>query len=307
MKTPCRIEKTGSEQITEKKPIRVGGVIESARGTFLVQDKKDKHIKETLDKIGCRIRRFREQGRFEQAEREKQAAEMVKKGRFSLPGGKIEPEDYVAAGAEGLIDLSLKELQKFDEESEEMEAFRAVMMEALWREIFEETKLNVDRESIDPILQIIGDTRDHVICFASARGTVQILEKEISGIGFLDRNNVIPMSPEYHSMFYQSHVFSLYKLWINDPNSERYEKMRDLVSNMEIPEPLIDRWQQCLQHGYLHKSPKSRKKVKRKMRPMCSSANFRIFDELGETVRPMKLRSLTQRKIAKLIPPTKGR
>lgn len=307
MKTPCRIEQPGAEKITEKKPIRVGGVIECAPGAMLVLDINDKHKDDALEQIADNIRGFIQEERFEQAEREKEAAEIIKKGRFSLPGGKIEPEDYVTAGAEKLIGLSLKEIQKFDEESEEMEAFRAVIKEALWREIWEETKLNVDREFIDPILEIVGDTRDHVICVASASGTVKILEKEISGIGFLDRSNVIPFSPEYTRIFYQSHVFLLYQLWVNDPSSERYERIRNLVSSIEIPEYLIDRWQQCLTHGYLHKSPKSRKKWRKRIKPMCSSANFRIFDDLGETVRPMKLRSLTRRKTAKIVPPTKGR
>lgn len=283
----------------EKKPLRVGAIVETTEGVIVVQDSKDKRRGFYLDKLNEKaIRNAQGKRRQAQAKRIDYARQLVYDGRFSLPGGKIEEKDYEQANATALIGIENPQTP------EEIELFLQVVREAIAREIDEELGLGVDQDMIKYIMEIRGRTRDHIICLVPAQGIIKINRTELSGMNFLTDRPAIPLS----EFFYQSHLRIVHDKYIR--SEERQDYITRYLSKVNISEQVVmDAYAaQCIGYAYASLSSHQNSKPRIPPRKPESSPNFLIYDDKRNLyARPHEPVSFTTASSAKLVPPNLDR
>lgn len=277
-----------------KKPTRVAAIIETTEGILLVQDAKDKFRDETLRDIDRRRDAALQDKRIKLAKRMEFARMIVQDGRFSLPGGKIEPCDYEEANATSIMNIGKPETP------EQIALYRDVVRECIIREIDEELGLGVDnKETIKHIAEIQGRFRDHIICLVRAEGLIKINKTELTGIGLLTQRPSIPLN----EMFYQHHVREVYHRYVKGDESRPNYALRYL-SKINVRLDLIADWFRDITagHSYTSLKPKNEHMPVAPALPH-SSPNFMIYDEKGQVVNELKPFSLTNTNNAKIVPP----
>lgn len=279
------------------KPIRAAAIIETAQGVLLVQDMKDLFRQNTLQELSDELEIYLEKGNVEYANRKVAAMRIVDKGRFSLPGGGIEPIDYHNAGAESLFGLP-----RPPSTPEELAHFRNVVREAALREVSEEIGAEVDCEQVPTIIEIQGRLRHHVIVVLRAEGEIYIKgleegeKKEISGIGFLNEDNIIALN----RTFYQSHVQKIMDRYIKDKKNRR-EIIPRYLSNLRVPKKYMDQWHANQKSGYANRPRRYRHKYPEPPYPN-SSPTFVIIGAQNGVHNPYEPRSLTDNIKARIVP-----
>jgi 8-oxo-dGTP pyrophosphatase MutT (NUDIX family) len=274
-----------------KKRIRVAAIIETPQGVLLVQDAKDKYRDNTLRELGIKAAKAGAEGNYSYFRRVEYAMEIVRDGRYSLPGGKIEPEDYKNAGAEDILGLD-RPLAT----DHEIAQYINVVKETVCREVDEELGLGIDSDTIQPILEIQGRERDHIICIASAEGILKINQEEISGIGLLDDPSAIPLN----DTFFQAHVVKLFSRYIRTPIRDAYAPY--YISRIEVAEDIVEEWYMDMLRGYHCRSSKVRRRLS-KPTPPAYSTNFKILDADGKRVDQLiRLGTVTDTKKARVAP-----
>ncbi len=279
------------------KPIRAAAIIETAHGVLLVQDIKDRFKAETMKELAEDMNKYLERGNHEDVDRKVAAMHIVSKGRFSLPGGGIDPIDYTNAGAEELLHLNRQPSTR-----EELEMFRDVVREAAIREVTEEIGVKVCFEQVPAVIEIQGRQRHHIICILRAEGEIDLepqpdKPREVSGIGFLNEDNVIPLN----RFFFQAHVQKLMGKYIK--KTERRQVMIPrYLSNLRVPVRYIDHWYDNLLYGYQNRPRKYRKNCLPPERP-ASSPTFVIFDTGNGLHNPFVPPSFTDTARARIVPP----
>jgi len=277
-----------------KKKIRVAAIIETPQGVLLVQDAKDKYRDNTLRELGLLAAKAGAENNYSLLRRLEYAMEIVRDGRYSLPGGKIEPQDYLNVDAGEIL-----ELERPLSGREEIEMYLRVIKEAVSREVDEELGLGIDNETLQPILEIQGRERDHIICIAHAEGRIVLNQEELSGIGFLDKPSALPLNKR----FFQSHVVKLFELYIKAPMRARFFA-QNYLSRINVPESIVEEWYMDMLRGYQGRSRKVKKRLAKPV-PLSSSPNFMIFDADGKMVDPLRLGSFTNTQKALIVPSLK--
>ncbi len=278
----------------EKKALRVAAIIETTEGVLVVQDAKDKRRDYYMGKLTDKLTIQTGKRRNSIAKRIGLAQQIVQDGRFSLPGGKIEPKDYEEAGATSIMDLDNPQTP------EEIELFLQVIRSTLVREIDEELKLHVNQGMIKSIMEIQGRTRDHIICLVHAVGVVKINRAELSGIGFLDEKSPIPLN-EY---FFQSHLRIIHQKYIKSPLRQEY--ITRYLSRINISEELVMGAYRDTIIGYKYALSAPHRNNKHLVMPHMphSSPNFLIYDDKKQLYRPHTPASFTETVAAKIVPPS---
>jgi len=283
-------------------PTRVAAVLPTTEGILLVQDNKDRRLPEVLAKIKRKSDEAEIRGNHTLVERMKYARMIASEGRLSLPGGKIELEDYEVVGATSL--LGVDKISTPDQ----VNLFREVVRQAITREGLEE--LGVLLEDIKPILEIKGVARNHIICLARAEGTITLDTKELNGLGFLPDKPLIPLN----HYFYQAHVRKLYEraMHSSTKNPTWAELVRMYLSRIKVPVNLIQKWFSNITSvpGYIGGLQKYKRRYPGGFPSMPkSNPNFSILNPDGSVAYPPQDISLTSAISAKIIPsdPTKKR
>lgn len=279
------------------KPIRAAAIIETAQGVLLVQDIKDRFRQETLKELVEDRDKYLERGNKKDAARKEAAMKIVEYGRFALPGGGIDPIDYTNAGAESLLALNRPPSTR-----EEVELFRDVVREAAIREVGEEIGTQVCFEQVPTVIEIHGRQRHHIICIMRAEGELDLEPRpdrpvEISGIGFLNEENIIPLN----RFFFQAHVQKLMGKYIKKPQRHRVMVPRYL-SHLRVPVRYMDRWYENMLYGYHNRSSSYRNAHPLPERP-SSSPTFVIFGEGNGIHNPFIPPTFTDVARAKIVPP----
>lgn len=279
------------------KPIRAAAIVETAQGILLVQDLKDRFKENTHRELYIGLKRHMAKSNAENANRTVSAMRIVDNGRFSLPGGGIDTIDYITAGAESLFGLP-----RPPSTPEELAHFRNVIRDAAIREVSEEIGTKVDVEQVSPIIAIRGRLRLHYICILRIWGEVSIKEpeaneqREISGIGFLNEDNVIAMNRS----FYQSHIQKVMDRYVHQKDRHRNIIPRYL-SNLRVPKAYMDHWYQNVLLGYANRPIKYRRRNPVPEYP-SSSPTFIIIGEQNAVHNPYEPQSFTDTARDKVVP-----
>ncbi len=286
------------------KPIRVGAVIETAHGeeggVLLVRDAKDRYRREVLTTIAAKQAGASQKGDTNMAKRQYYATGLVHQGRFSLPGGKIDAQDYEQAGATHIMDKTITSLDE-----EDIGLFRQVVRLAIAREVKEELGLDTDMASMLELMEIQGRARHHLIYLVQAvTREVIINADELQGIGFLGVHNAIPLN----KYFYQHHLRVLYERYIKSIN--RPHRVRQYLSALTLPVNLMEGWVQLqrLGHEYRRLGKNGNYDIREPAMP-SSTPNFTIIDSDGQPLARMPSStpaaatcSLTRTATARIIP-----
>lgn len=277
----------------EKRPLRVGAIIETTEGVLLVQDAKDKQKDHYIKKLEEKERKASGKKKKMADARLLLANEIMKDGRFSLPGGKIETQDYEEANATQLIGV-----EKLNDD--QIELFKEVIKNTIAREIDEELGIGVDQSMVKTIMEIQGRTRDHIICLVHTEGRIKLNREELSGIGLLNEHPQIPLN----EFFYQSHVRTIYQKYLL--SEYRPELIKKYLSKLNIKKDLIMDVlkDQVLARAYLKSKGHYRNKNRAVPHLLQSSPNFVIYDEQETTVSPHEPRSFTKAENARIVPPS---
>ncbi len=277
----------------EKRPLRVGAIIETTEGVLLVQDAKDKQKDYYISKLEKKERKSSGRKKKTVNPGLLMAKEIMKDGRFSLPGGKIESKDYEEAKATQLIGV-----EKFN--NDQIELFKEVIKNAIAREIDEELGIGVDQNMVKTIMEIQGRTRDHIICLVHAEGRIKLNREELSGIGLLNEHPQIPLN----EFFYQSHVRTIYQKYLL--SEYRPELIKRYLSKLNIKKDLIMDVlkDQVLARAYLKSKGNDRNKNRAIPHLLQSSPNFVIYDDQETAISPHEPRSFTKAENARIVPPS---
>ncbi len=288
---------------------RVGVVAETPHGVLLTQEIQDTAREAVIRAIEEKRMAALTNSNKALANRYKVGQSIVEGGRFSLPGGGPNIIDFEVAGETKLVDeIGIQIIKKPDGESsllfpdmdrlptEVVGRIMQIMKKTAVREVQEELGITPPESSLKGILQINGNTRRHLIYIVALDGEVNITDPYISGIGFIDRKHVIPLS----KFFFQGHIHTLYSQYICDPNREIVAK--GYASRLTVPIDLIEGWFTDEIAAYHYLSGKGRKRTVFP-RLLESSPTFRI---LGKDGKIQDLRSdsgnFTVSKAARLIP-----
>lgn len=239
---------------------RVAAIIETGRGILLGKDRKDPWKEERSNKLTAelgairreqvinqnRINKALERGHFFDAnlyETENHKAEertnrllsaiplanrLITEGIFSLPGGKIDNQT----------------------EADNLEL-------AITREISEELGLVVkDLKYFRSYPAKRTGGRSHVIFVAKTEGEVQVDNKELNGIGLLNRHVLVPFLGDY---FYQRHAKLVFDDYFSSPAIRQTVINDNLVSNLSISGDLMHQWFKDERIGYAFQKAKSDK------------------------------------------------
>lgn len=304
------------------KQTRVGAIIETPKGMILAIDAQDRKRLPDLSNVEHNLQLAiaardatlaigskKQVGHLERKIRRLELARLLaQKGRASLPGGSIEEVDCQIANATSLI-IGHEKPSSPEGKSRiyltepktdsQVDLYTEVVHQAIYREILEELGLIVDKESIKPIMQIQGRTRNHIICLVKTiEGEIKLDTNELNGVGFLSDQPVIPLNP----LFYQRHLLKVYADYImRDPN-RRAKLAMEYLSPIQISRDLIDEWYSHLHIGYEYayfgkgyKCPEPT--------PFTSSPNFTIINPDGTREKTEYPGSFTSAATAKIVPP----
>jgi len=306
------------------KPTRVGAIIETSKGIVSVVERQDRRPLSDLSDSDSKLELaitfrdvMKELGKKKEVERLGKkikrlglARLLMQQGRDSLPGGGIEEIDCELANATSLI-TGYKNTSSPEgkprvyliepKTDNEIELYTEVVRQAICREISEELDLIVDKRSITPVMEIQGRARDHIICLVRTMpGEIKLDTKELTGIGFLTDQPVIPLNRR----FYQGHIFNVYDAYIRIDPRKRAENAMNYLSQVRIGRNLINGWNERQQIGYEYATSRGYKPSK--PLPITSQPNFIIIgsDDLPEQSEHPG--SFTSVATAKIVPPDKS-
>jgi 8-oxo-dGTP pyrophosphatase MutT (NUDIX family) len=242
---------------------RPAAVILTAEGILLVKDKNDKYLADSIAKI---------ENDHTKTEWQKEAGkELVRPGKYSLPGGGTKPEDSNDP------------------------------RNTIIREIDEELGLVIEKHAMLKLAEIVGKTRRHIIYLVRATGKIKLDPKEsITGIGFLKEENCFPLT---HT-FFQNHVKHFHRnYYADDYRKERESGLARYLSQIQVSEKLIEKWytEEKRAEYYRGKGQHPLPEL------ITSSFNLEILDALHAPLSSPEPRSLTQSVKAIHIPPSPGR
>jgi len=246
------------------KSYRIASIIETPNGILTALDLKCKFREKTFNDLEVKRQQFLAEGKIQRALGVSRGQEIVKKGRYSLPGGGMERKDFAKAGAEELIG-------KRPKSEEEIRAFIKVATNTVIRENEEELGLETKLDSIQPIMEILGRTRNHIIFLVSVKGKITLQEDELCGIGFLSENS--PIKLKHH--FFQAHALVTAARYLRDPGINRM-RLGYLSGGLEFPKQLINEWYENSISGYESRAQATRQKQEPPVRAV-SGPNFRIL------------------------------
>jgi ADP-ribose pyrophosphatase YjhB (NUDIX family) len=228
-------------------------------GIVMVKDKQDKYIQETVDLI--------EKDEWKTDEQKAAGIDIVKKGKYSLPGG----------GQEG------------NESTED----------TIIREVYEELNLHVESRHMQMLAEIVGKTRRHVIYLVRTTGMIALNPDEsITGIGFLKEKNVFPLT---HT-FFQTHIMRLYSRYFDNGKKQKEERAARLVqfvSNIRVSEVLINEWFKDEELAEMYRGKNHRRPSPELIEP---SPNLTIVNAAGFPLPARNIPTHTIAKDAKFIP-----
>lgn len=238
--------------------LRHAAVILTPAGIVTVRDKNDMYIRKTIDII---------ENEPDKTDEQKAAAvEIVKQGKYSLPGGGPEP-------------------------------FEQDPCDTIIREVSEELNLHVEARNMQKLAEIVGNTRRHVIYLVRATGMISLNPDEsITGIGFLKPKNVFPL---IHT-FFQTHVMRLHSRYYHDSQREEREaRLIQFVSNIRVSEILIKEWFEEEKRAEIYRGKNHRHSPPRMI---DSSPNLTILGVNGQPLPSLQTSSLTKASAAVFIP-----
>lgn len=197
------------------RPVRVGAVImANPESILLVKDRNDRYLEETRARINKRSSKTRHQIKL--------ALESVETGKYSTPGGKIEPDDL----------------------SETV---------ALARELKEELGLIADPDSMEEVCIIVGKNRAHILYLVTALGQISPNPAEnITGIGLLEESSILPLTHD----FYQQHVLSLHEYFFRLPYLEKY-KYSQMTGKLRLGIDEAEKWYRDQMRAYQYRNSRN--------------------------------------------------
>lgn len=245
------------------KPYRVSGIIETPNGILTALDLKCKFREKVFNELESRRQQLLAEGKTQKALEIGRGQDIVKKGRYSLPGGGMEKRDFEKAGAGDLYGKRVRT-------KEEIEAFRQVAQNTLHREIEEELGLKAETKWTRPIMEIIGRTRSHLIYIVCVKGKIVLQEDELRGIGFLTEQSPIKLQHP----FFQAHVLVTAARYLK--HAEQSIRLGFMSGKLEVPRDLMDDWYENSVSGYENRAIDSRGRQRAPEYP-GSGPNFRIL------------------------------
>ena len=264
--------------------IRAAVVIRTDQGLLLGGDSyKDWHIQGVLNGLQRSINNAERKHEHTKANRYRLAQKLVREqGRLSLIGGTASKLDYRKAEIDHVLhakgDLFFKD---FDD-------IMKVVRVTIQREVYEETRLKVDPDSIKFVDRMIGNNRTHIICSVFATGEIILDPDELLGLGMF--TNVLPSIPKNRT-FYQQHAIDFHNRLKTD--RELVEKLRKMpLSHVRVRKSLVQTVyrHQCEGHAYA----KGEKNFHLRQVPamLRNTRHFEILEDETTTTPPTTLQEL---------------